>query len=232
LRRRDLRKLEEALTALANVRRLELLELLKQPKGYSEIDLSPTRSDDGRPISREAVRKHVQKLVDIGVVVERTNPGDQRKQFVLDPARLFSLFERLRHLAQIQPTSRVSRETQDHDTDELDDENPHAKTDGPHLVLTRGVEEGRTFELPDPEPTGALSVGRAKANDVVLDYDAFVSSRHAEIETRQGRYFVVDLPQNKNGTFLNWERLDPGTPAPLEAGDILGVGRSRLVFRD
>jgi len=98
-------------------------------------------------------------------------------------------------------------------------------------VLTRGVAEGRTFELPGPETTGALSLGRAEGNDVVLDYDAFVSSRHAEIEARQGRHFVVDLPESKNGTFLNWQRIEPGTPAPLEAGDIVSVGRSRLVVR-
>jgi pSer/pThr/pTyr-binding forkhead associated (FHA) protein len=42
---------------------------------------------------------------------------------------------------------------------------------------------------------------------------------------------VTDL-HSRNGTLLNFERLAPGETRDLRTGDVLTIGRSRLVFRD
>lgn len=48
---------------------------------------------------------------------------------------------------------------------------------------------------------------------------------------RDGRSLLLDLPGNRNGTLLNWKPLARGGVAELKAGDVVGVGRSLLVFR-
>lgn len=71
---------------------------------------------------------------------------------------------------------------------------------------------------------GALSLGRADGNDVVLpDPDRTISSRHCVIEERGNDYVVMDI--STNGTFLNYmpQPLGP-TPSPLNHGDTLSIG--------
>lgn len=71
---------------------------------------------------------------------------------------------------------------------------------------------------------GAISLGRADGNDVVLpDPDRTISSRHCIIEERGNDYVVMDI--STNGTFLNYmpQPLGP-TPSPLNHGDTVAVG--------
>ncbi len=71
---------------------------------------------------------------------------------------------------------------------------------------------------------GALTLGRAEGNDVVLpDPDRTISSRHCVIEARGNDYVVADI--STNGTFLNYmpQPLGP-TPSPLNHGDTLIIG--------
>jgi type VI secretion system FHA domain protein len=71
---------------------------------------------------------------------------------------------------------------------------------------------------------GALSLGRADGNDVVLpDPDRTISSRHCIIEERGNDYVVMDI--STNGTFLNYmpQPLGP-TPSPLNHGDTVAIG--------
>ncbi len=71
---------------------------------------------------------------------------------------------------------------------------------------------------------GAISLGRADGNDVVLpDPDRTVSSRHCIIEERGNDYVVMDI--STNGTFLNYmpQPLGP-TPSPLNHGDTIVIG--------
>ncbi len=71
---------------------------------------------------------------------------------------------------------------------------------------------------------GALSLGRADENDVVLpDPNRTISSRHCIIEERGNDYVVLDI--STNGTFLNYmpQPLGP-TPSPLNHGDTLSIG--------
>jgi type VI secretion system FHA domain protein len=75
-----------------------------------------------------------------------------------------------------------------------------------------------------PLQNGALTLGRAEGNDVVLpDPDRTISSRHCVIEERGQDYVVLDI--STNGTFLNYmpQPLGP-TPSPLNHGDTISIG--------
>lgn len=71
---------------------------------------------------------------------------------------------------------------------------------------------------------GALTLGRAEGNDIILpDPDRTISSRHCVIEERGNEYVVIDI--STNGTFLNYMPQPVGpTPSPLNHGDTIGIG--------
>ncbi len=57
-----------------------------------------------------------------------------------------------------------------------------------------------------------------------------VSRKHVRIRAQDGRYTVEDL-NSTNFTFVNRQRLAPGSPQPVKDGDELRLGRVRLVFK-
>jgi len=60
-------------------------------------------------------------------------------------------------------------------------------------------------------------IGRVLENDLVIP-ETTVSGRHATIEKKNDRYFLIDL-KSTNGTLLNGKRLDPNIPYRLADGD-------------
>ncbi len=91
----------------------------------------------------------------------------------------------------------------------------------PRLIVVRGVDEGKQFEL-----TGAtVTVGRHSANAVAL-HDTQVSRRHLEVRATAAGYELFDLGSG-NGTLLNGQ---PVQTAPLRSGDTVTVGQSVLMF--
>ncbi len=56
------------------------------------------------------------------------------------------------------------------------------------------------------------------------------SRRHCRIFVEDGTYYIEDLG-SMNGTYLNGTRLAVGQAYPLEDGDVIVVGRVKLVFR-
>jgi hypothetical protein len=93
----------------------------------------------------------------------------------------------------------------------------------PVLTVTRGPGVGEVYEL---KSRGPLSIGRAKANAVVVN-DVSVSSEHCRIRPEDGRFVVHDL-RSTNGTFVNERRV---TRHVLAEGDVLKVGETALLFR-
>lgn len=223
-------ELEPLLKVLANFNRLRLLEELQTPKRYAELDLQPSRDDqwgsDARPISRQAVRGHLEALMDIGVVNEIREPGGP-PAYVVNHSRLFALVEQLRQIATVRPSLEAGGETID-----LPHRSSPSGPTGPHLLLARGVEEGRGFPLAATRGEGGWTIGRRRGVAVCLDYDPFVSSEHARVVAKDGRFVLTDIPGNRNGTWLNYRRLARGAAAPLSPGDVIGAGKSLLVFRD
>lgn len=228
----DFAKLARYLEALASPARLELLHLLRMPRTVGDIRLRPTDGDALRPdraITRQGVRKHLAKLEEAGVITVNRPRGATSEEYLLNHQMLFALVEELRRVTQLAPTvSPVPAATMTgglHGTS--------ARPTGTRIVVVHGSREGQTFPLEDRTlaQDKRWVLGRRRGLAVSLDHDPFVSQQHAEIVPAGQGYELRDLRTNKNGTELNWEALPRGGAAPLETGDVIGVGRTLLLFR-
>jgi pSer/pThr/pTyr-binding forkhead associated (FHA) protein len=81
---------------------------------------------------------------------------------------------------------------------------------------------GQVYEL----GANATSIGRAKANEVVVN-DVSVSSEHCRIRPEDGHFVLHDL-KSTNGTFVNERRV---TRHVLTEGDVVKIGETSLMFR-
>lgn len=236
----DFEGLEGYLRVLGYANRLELLTMLRDPRTIDEIRLSPAPAQAGespdRAITRQAVQKHLDRLMEIGLVRSKTvkRPGKRSQNaYQTDHARLFALVEEFRRLCKVPPTRAIEPLA----TTALpaEERGPGRDVEGPRLVLVHGVHEGRTYPLrrADLEGPRGWVIGREADLPVALPFDPFVSKENAEVlPADDGGYEVMDLRTAKNGTFVNWERLPVGGRAPLASGDVVGVGRSLLVFKE
>lgn len=105
---------------------------------------------------------------------------------------------------------------------------------GPKLILVHGFYEGNAYQLRENRTDRARGwiVGRNADARVPLTSDPYVSFENSEIVPLRDGYKLLDLRTARNGTHLNWERLPVGGEVPLLSGDVIGVGRSRLLFRE
>lgn len=91
----------------------------------------------------------------------------------------------------------------------------------PRLIVIRGVDEGKQFELNSP----SITIGRHSANAISL-HDTQVSRRHLELRTSATGYELIDLGSG-NGTLLNGQ---PVQSSPLRSGDTIALGQTVLMF--
>lgn len=224
----DSARLAQILDALSSPVRLDLLKALRTPRTLGEIRLQPRRGagGDGRAMSRVVVRRHLEKLLEIGVVRTQAKVRNGRRvpHYVVNHRQTFALTEELRRLALLRTEQSVTDGTQP---------GPAPRTPvpaGASLTIVNGVYERRQFPLVAQEGQ-RWSIGRDASCEICLDYDPFVSLHHAQVVAEGGSHWIVDLPSSRNGTDLNWERIPKGAAQPLAAGDVVCVGRSTLVFR-
>lgn len=221
--------LADALAALGYPMRLELLDILRFPHAISELRVAPTRQDtEGspeRPVARQTVQYHLDKLIEGGFVREETVPGRAGTRYVVNPQRVYAVIEEMRALSLMFAGRGGSGEA----TGTVASASRFEPMKGARLVLVHGVYEGKQFRL---EGESAWTVGRKPGVPICLDYDPFVSLENAVVERAGEGYAVRDLAASKNGTFVNWTRLPRGGVQRLERGDLVGVGRSLLLFRD
>ena len=89
-----------------------------------------------------------------------------------------------------------------------------------------------TVQTPDGDivrfvlSTSTVRLGRASENELVLN-DATVSRRHALIDRREQGDYLVDVG-GSNGVMVNG--LPIRDPVLLREGDVVGLGRTRLVY--
>jgi hypothetical protein len=84
---------------------------------------------------------------------------------------------------------------------------------------TTGLERGAALALQH-----VTRLGRSGRNTIVLD-DSYVSSEHAVIVYRDGRWWLRDH-DSTNGTFVNDQPVDE--EVALAPGDVVGIGAIRL----
>ncbi len=90
----------------------------------------------------------------------------------------------------------------------------------PRLVLLEGFS---SHHQALPLETYPFTIGRARECHLVVDYSQ-VSRVHARLELDHEQIAIVDL-NSTNGTFVNGERLQPGSPRRLHAGDLINFGQ-------
>jgi len=231
----DLQRLAVYLKALANPNRLALLHSLRAPMPVADIRLHPQQVGSGenpkRSISEQAVRDHLSRLRQVGVVtVQRAErEGSILDHYVLDHQRLFAVVEELRRLGELRSEAPIEHEA----TLAAVDGAAPARERGPGLLLVRGQNEGRVFPLvpASRSPGRGWVIGRKRGLAVPLDYDPFVSSENAEIVPEGEGHLLIDLRSSRNGTLHNFQPLPRGGSVPLVHGDVVSVGRTHLVFR-
>jgi len=91
----------------------------------------------------------------------------------------------------------------------------------PHLVVHTGDQTWQALFAKDH-----MSIGRDDDNDIIIP-DSSVSGRHATIE-RRGEEFIIRDAGSDNGLWLGKQRLEAHK---LRPGDIVNVGRARIVFK-
>jgi DNA-binding transcriptional ArsR family regulator len=218
------------LGALSNPVRIAMLRVLRTPRTLSEIRVAPGDPPAGaeeRAMSRQSVRKHIDQLLQAGVIEAQPAERDfgETMEYVVNHQRLFAITEELRELAHLRPVKEPPAGAT------VATDGWQAKGEGyPRLLLVRGLGEGRSFPVRPAGPQAAWVIGRKQGASVRLDYDAFASLENALLTCARGAYHVEDLG-SRNGTFVNFVRVEPGAPRLLRHGDLLGVGHSLLLLQ-
>lgn len=98
------------------------------------------------------------------------------------------------------------------------------------LEIVRGKEPGKTYAL----RPGAVVLGNAPGDPSAIDLadqeaDAprRMAARQARLEPSNGSIAIRDL-DSPGGTFVNRQRLPPGTALPLREGDLIQLGPVQL----
>lgn len=221
-----LTRLADRLQPLANATRLRLLCKLRKPQTLSEIEIRKPEADRAKPLARQTVKSHLIRLMEADAVVAREAQREygETREYMMNNQQLFALAEEVRGLSRLTPADDPTEDTvtQKPRLGELD-------VEGPHLVLAKGVPEGRVFSL--GEDRDRWVVGRKRTSAVPLSSDPFISAENTVIERDGGGFLVEDLPQSRNGTIVNGKPLDAEVVHELEVGDLVQVGKSTLIFR-
>lgn len=217
------------LGALASETRLELLHALRTPSPLHKIRVGASLSREGersdRSLSRQAVSRHLDQLLDAGLLnrLPATVPGTG-DEFVLNHERLFALVDELRGLSRLRPVTGPPEpgETMDAQVGEV------RLAPRPRLMVAYGRDDGATYSLASSGTR--WRIGRGAGCDIRLDYDPYLSTEHCALERRGDGFAVEDLG-SRNGTFVNGVAVARGAWFPLTSGDLLTAGRSVLAFQ-
>lgn len=105
--------------------------------------------------------------------------------------------------------------------DELQVDLDQLRSEGPLLIVVKGIGVGQTFSLDADE----VLIGRDPDNDIFLD-DVTVSRRHAVIKNGPLGLELVDTG-SLNGTYVNRERVES---VILSDRGELQIGKFKMVY--
>lgn len=220
------------LEAIANPTRLALLRQLRAARVLGEIRIRAEQVREGlpeeRPMARQGVRQHLDRLIDAGFA--RARPGWRGEsavdEYIVQHQRLFALAEELRQLGELRPYDGAAGV----ETSEIDAPIVRELPRGRSLVVVHGLSEGRAFTF--DATASEWFVGRQRGLLATLDYDPYVSTIHARLFLREGAMQIENVAGSRNGTYVNWVPLKDGAAEPLRHGDVIGVGKSLLLYRE
>ena len=84
---------------------------------------------------------------------------------------------------------------------------------------------GDPIPLPNPKNKKQLLIGRRESCDIVLRF-ANVSAHHCQLFVDSGYWYVRDM-QSSNGVKINDAKMEKGSTARLDPGDILAVAKHK-----
>ncbi len=240
----DTERLSNVLSTLGNRQRLDILRQLTTPKNVGEIDASREQEEkDGEVrtvnLTRQAILSHIDKLQDVGLVDTRVAQGEgsHTKEYFTREDHLFMVLEEVRTLGNLAMDSGTGGVPDRTLVQRQEPETPDHEDALAQLILIRGIREGRVFPLHSKADPAQWWIGRERQVgdeqvDVPLEYDLFISRKHAVLSHEDKRFMLRDA-ESLNGTVVNWNReLRGGEEIELEHGDVIGVGRSLLLFRN
>ncbi|HEV8360853.1 MAG TPA: FHA domain-containing protein [Candidatus Thermoplasmatota archaeon] len=218
----DLDGLAQYLKVLGNAKRLHLLQFLVAPHYVEEIASE-------LKMARQTAQEHVQQLLDIGVIqrVRGRRDSGPVTEYVVVPQRLFRIHEEFGRLGTLEPETGTAQEMRPPTSPLVTGAAAPREQDLPRLTIVHGMRLGSTMALTGQGP---WLVGREPTAAVCLDYDPFISTRHAEVRRAAGGFEVADL-YSSNGTWVDWKRLARGGAERVENGAVVRVGKSLLLFR-
>lgn len=239
----DTERLSNVLSTLGNRQRLDILRQLTTPKNVGEIEAAREEEKNGEirkvPLTRQAILSHIDKLEDVGLVDTRVAQGEgsHTKEYFTREDHLFMVLEEVRTLGNLAMDSGTGGVPDRTLVQRQEPETPDHEDALAQLILIRGIREGRVFPLHSKATPAQWWIGRERQVgdeqvDVPLEYDLFISRKHAVLSHEDKRFMLRDA-ESLNGTVVNWNReLRGGEEIELEHGDVIGVGRSLLLFRN
>ncbi len=91
-----------------------------------------------------------------------------------------------------------------------------------HIQILAGPDAGLQKALTDER----IAFGRAPENPICVA-DPNASRLHGELAFHEGHWYVFN--RSPNGTTLNGKRIKDGEPIAMKPGDIVGVGKTKLL---
>lgn len=221
----DLDRIAGWLRPLASPVRLRLLRFLTRPHYQEEIAAA-------LGLSRQATRKHLDKLVRIGVLERRSGVrgAGPVTEYVINPQALFLIHDEFEKLGSFRPDGRDDALARTLPGSGSGRPAAAKAAPGPCLFVVRGFGTGTRLDL-GPEEGRVWLVGRDPRCEIALTHDPYASNRQAELVQDGGRFVLTDL-RSTNGTEHNWAPLARGARVTLRHGDIIGIGRTLLLFWD
>lgn len=220
----SLEPLAAYLKALANPKRLRLLQYLTEPHYLEEI-----ASELG--VARQTAQEHVQQLVELGLLetVKGRSEHAAVTSYVIVPQRLFSVYEMFGKLGDLERDLEERVDVRMPTTmDAAIGPTIPKENELPRLTIVHGMRVGYTAVL---SGQGPWLVGRDPHSTVCLDYDPYASTRHAEVRRGAGGAFELADLYSSNGTFHDWKRVARGGVQRLDNGSLLRIGKTLVLFR-
>lgn len=214
--------LAAAMKSLSHPKRLRLLRFVTEPRSLEEIA-------GHLVLARQSAHEHVDQLLGLGLLETRAARGERGPvtKYTAAVPRLFEIYDRLgarlglmaanleQDLRGTQPTT-LAPQAASPRPPEL-----------PRLIIVHGMRVGQTLPL---HGDGPWLIGRDPHAILCLDYDPYVSHRHAEVRRGPKGFEVVDA-LSSNGTLVDWQPVPRGGTLPIGNGSLLRVGRSLVLVR-